>query len=623
MDWKNSSSVLFVLAFSLLFAGCPQEVVCATNNDCSPGTFCVNERCSTLLCSQEGRGCRADQDCCGSLSCVNEVCERIPELEKSARIIVGENSQANVYGVLLKTGKISPAFGKNCELLGGSAEIELNYAENSSNEALTVNNTIVAGKAFAKFEAITGNVTASGACEIESKRALIHITGEVLFEDQVAIGSSAELGVGTTAKLLKVSPSSSANLGWQEFSLSEGQKIPGESITVFLLSGVLDNPRCKARGAVAVFLGPGGNKIAIPEGETSYIEGNPISVDSISFFDSNCESLAGGPIAKIRFGQSPPCRYARTAVIELLGNEQTIVQVSNEKLASTGSVQITLDPVDKSETCISTDPVIRINFTHTDSIRLAEGTSAVALEDVSVRLDRLDIEALGNPCAVTAAEGKLSVKQAGNAEFGSVLVSNKEMTQFSGMSFGIKEVSGEFVPSKEKCALQGPKLMLSVFSPDGSGGVFSSTVPADSVLFIESETNRDETDSKYPCIEQFSYSEGYSFNKAKRELGSFGQKPTGPWNVAFGKIKRTTGDSRTFLSTLSVGQIPFENSGLEVLGVNKAGDASLIYYGMPLVLAFGEEKSFESNSEETFSNCTLKASTIETIRNYGFVKSPG
>ncbi|MFH1470396.1 MAG: hypothetical protein ABIF01_01490, partial [Candidatus Micrarchaeota archaeon] len=70
--------------------------------------------------------------------------------------------------------------------------------------------------------------------------------------------------------------------------------------------------------------------------------------------------------------------------------------------------------------------------------------------------------------------------------------------------------------------------------------------------------------------------------------------------------------------------IPFETDQLAVLGVNKNGDASLVYAGKPVVLSAGGHVAFEKDSKvDVFGNCTLSVKETVVIRDYGFIREPG
>ena len=521
--------------FFLLLAGCiKQETPCATNNDCPSGAFCVNERCTTLSCSEEGGGCKRNSDCCSSLECINYVCEQVPELERTAKVLVSESGTAEVYGVFVKVGKVLPEFDSGCRLLNGSAEIELGYGPDTTRGTVFAGEMIKAGKASARLDALIGNAT-YGGCDIESKEIVLGVSRESVFEGPLAVGTGIEISAGgPSIRLLKIEPASA---------------------------------------------------------------------------------------------QNGKCRYPRTASIEVrFKGEQYTVTVGNDKPVAVKNAVFILDqpnPFNDSE-CIGPDPKLRASFFERDQVLLKEGTSATALGDVSIMLDRAEASSVGNPCTITDATAHLSVKPSYVADIGSIAVKKGEFIPFSNLQFNIDEVRGKLLPSWSTCAFKDNKLLLGVLSPEGAGGTFAPRTPIGSSLFIEVVTEREEKVVSGSCPANDESSVGYSFNDDRREFSSLSVKPSGPVLVAYGNVKKFSGNSNGIASELFTGsEMPFEQGELKVLGANKNGDASLAYKGVSLVLAAGKAFSREMSSTEALANCTLEVRTIETVMNYGFVKAPG
>ncbi len=619
MDRKTG--LLFLLMF-LLLAGCPgREVQCATNNDCPAGTFCINERCTALACGQEGRGCKSPSDCCGSLECVNGICERIPELEGRVKLVAGENSISDAYGVSLATGKAHVVFGQNCEVLGGSTEVELKHGGDASKAEVSVGGIITAGLASAKLDAIVGNSTSS-ACEVRSKMAIIGVSKKEFYEDFAPPGTTIQIPGSTASFRIKtLAPKNPQGFQWQPFSLSEGESIPGEGIVLSSITGNLDQETCSASESVAIFSTREGTEVSVQEGETVYVSGKLLSVDSFSFFTSDCKP-SPKPSVALRFVVSMPCRYLRIATVELLsGESSTTFMVDNEKPYVFSSGEVALDPLGFGGSCIGPNPLLKLNFTQTEKLRMVEGSSGTALNGVNVRLEGLDLLAVGTPCAVKDATARLSLKSS-SQDFGSISLKKGTPASFAGFSISLDEIRGEFFP-RAGCALETPSFLLTVSSPDGSGGIFGSKVPDGTALFIEIETAREELPIGGYCPPFSSSPLAYSFDKEKREFSFISAKPSGPVRVVEGVIKRISGESEGVISSLFTGaSIPFEKDGLRVLGVNKEGDALLDFRGTPLVIAPRGQFSAERNSTEYFQNCTLSVRTIETVRNYGLVKAP-
>jgi len=610
-----------LLVLLLLLAGCPQkESSCSSNFECPQGMFCVDGKCSSLNCKGEGKSCKYSQECCGSLECAEGACIRIPELEHTVKVLVGKDGYAKVYGTELSTGPINVDFYPNCEISGASTTAEIAYGSDRSKEELSIGKSITAGRATARMDGVFGNTTHDGACVIASKQAVIKATREILFNGELSPGANTQIpGTDISVKLISLTPLYREGFDWKSYELRSGQAIPGTSIKVFSIQGTISD--CDAANK-SVSLSYGGKDLVLREGQVSYIDGSAVRIDSLTFFGQNCAPVGVSPIAKLRIA-SLPCRYPRTALLDITSGFDTArIEVGNENKTSWNGYEIALDQMDGGRTCLGSNPPLSINATQSAEMRVIEGSTSV-FKNLIVKLEKLDATSLGAQCLVADATADVSAKFETQGGFSPLRLKLGGTEQFGNVKLALTGVNGEFKPSGELCAIQTPKILLSVNSPDGAGGVFTDRLQEGSVVFIEHETARQETVLAGTCRVQLSNSQGYAFDTVKRELTSANQELKNA-SVVYGITQTYSGSSQGTVKSLVVGSsLPFDASGITLIRVNKAGDASLSYKDRALVLAVGDTYSFQEDSIEMSTDCSLKVKTIGTIRNQGFTRIGG
>lgn len=513
--------------------GCLQsEVLCSTNTDCPSGMFCVDGRCSSLECRDQGSSCDSVWECCGSLECVNGICESFPELDHKVKISLHQGETAQVYGSSVRVSRIDSVFDSECKVLGESAEIEFGVSGQVTKKELRPGDELNIKGSSIRIERILGDSGSSQRCALSSKYAVVEASRTVLFNSYVFPGLET--------------------------------RIPGSGMSVRLLNVTGAN---------------------VPDGQI-------------------------------------PCRFDRTATLELISeNDNATIQVSSTGTTVIGDSIFQIDS-ESQERCMGPEPMLTISLAQKEEVRLVEGQEHTLVGNMIIKLDRLDMVIGGDPCAVKNASAVILFWNTENtADFGSVTLKPGAPEAFGTTEFRLKDAVGEFTESSGACIRENPGVLIDFESPTGAGGLFINRVPEQTVILIEYETIREETPLTDACVGQNMMYSQYVFDEKKRSLDLNGVELSPTTRAAYGIIRRVSGNSFGLSRTLLTSDtIPFDKNGIRLLGVNKAGDATLTHGDATLVLGVGESAFSETGTYETIGDCALRVRTSERMTNQGFVR---
>ncbi|MFH1448636.1 MAG: dickkopf-related protein [Candidatus Micrarchaeota archaeon] len=319
-----------------------------------------------------------------------------------------------------------------------------------------------------------------------------------------------------------------------------------------------------------------------------------------------------------------PCRFERTATVEIISEQgNTTIEIQNDKPTVLDDSEFQID-VPGISSCIGPQPILTMKLVQREQKKLVEGQDEQLMGNILLKLEKLDVLSKGKPCAIQDASAVISFKNTESAlEFGVVRIDQEETSTFGGLYFTLKDVGGAFQQPKKGCGFQNPDVLFSIKSGMGTGGLFQNRVPEDAVIFIEQETVREEAPLSGECTGQNKRYSEYEFDIRNRVLGHQGQLNS-ETKVVYGKVRKITGQYQSTSKTLVSGDsIPFKDNVLGLTGVNKAGDANILYGDIVLVLGVGESSSFQKEGTENFGNCLLEVKTTVKITNHGFVRISG